>query len=487
MDRQPGLLPHSADAEKSVLSAILIGPAALDKAVQVLKGPDDFHLLSHRHIYEAMLSLADQSAPCDIISVEQELGRMTSRAKGKVDYLAEAGGLDYLQQLAMVVESAANVEYHAGIVREKCLLRQIIRTTDRLQLEAASPGADPSELLDMAESDFFNLHQGAAAADFLAMRPLMDRTVVMLEKLEAGQSLMGVDTGFGPLNHITSGWQKTDLLILAARPSMGKTALALNFLLKAARAGHPVLMFSLEMSADQLAMRLLSTVSGLESRLIRGKRWSREDSLRLGRAVDELGRMPIFIDETPGISVAELRSKARRAVSQHKVQFVVVDYLQLMSLPPRAESHQLGIAAISRALKALAKELGVPVMALSQLSRQVEQRGGDKRPMLSDLRDSGAIEQDADLVLFVYRPEMYEQVDSMGTPTAGRAEVIIGKHRNGPTGTVSLHFNKDIGLFSDLDLHHVEGPVPSAPPVEMHLPRRRARTTPGAGPDGGEG
>jgi len=195
--------------------------------------------------------------------------------------------------------------------------------------------------------------------------------------------------------------------------------------------------------------------------------------------------MPILIDETPGISVAELRSKARRAVTQHKVQFVVVDYLQLMSLPPRAESHQLGIAAISRALKALAKELGVPVMALSQLSRQVEQRGGDKRPMLSDLRDSGAIEQDADLVLFVYRPEMYEQVDSMGNPTAGRAEVIIGKHRNGPTGTVSLHFNKDVGLFSDLDLHHAEGPS-AAPPVEMHLPKRRARTAPGAGPDGGE-
>jgi replicative DNA helicase len=301
----------------------------------------------------------------------------------------------------------------------------------------------------------------------------MDRTVVMLERLEAGQSLLGVDTGFSVLNHLTSGWQRTDMIILAARPSMGKTALALNFLLKAARAGNPVLMFSLEMSADQLAMRLLSTISGLEARQIRGKRWSRDDHLRLGRAIDELGAMPIFIDETPGISVAELRSKARRAVTQHQVKLVVVDYLQLMSLPPRAESHQLGIAAISRALKALAKELSVPIMALSQLSRQVEQRGGDKRPMLSDLRDSGAIEQDADLVLFVYRPEMYEQVDSQGNPTAGRAEVIIGKHRNGPTGIMQLHFNKDIGLFSELDLvHAVEG---AGPPVELHLPKRRAR------------
>jgi replicative DNA helicase len=290
--------------------------------------------------------------------------------------------------------------------------------------------------------------------------------------MEAGQSLLGVDTGFSRLNEITSGWQKTDLLILAARPSMGKTALALNFLLKAARGGTPALMFSLEMSADQLALRLLSTISGLEGRQIRAKRWGREEHLRLGRAIDELGRMPIFIDETPGIGVAELRSKARRAVSLHQVRLVIVDYLQLMSLPPRSESHQLGIATISKSLKALAKELGVPVMALSQLSRQVEQRGGDKRPMLSDLRDSGAIEQDADIVLFVYRPEMYEQTDAQGNPTAGRAELIIGKHRNGPTGTVQLHFNKDIGLFSELDLlHGAEGTA--RPPAQLHLPRRR--------------
>ena len=472
MERTPGQLPFSQDAEKSVLSAMLIGPSALDRVVQVLRGPDDFHFLAHRHIYEAMLGLADIGAPCDILSVEQELSRMTARSRGKLDYLAEAGGLDYLQQLAMVVESAANAEYHAGIVREKALLRQIIRTTDSLLQEAASPGADPADLLNKAEGDFFQLHQGAVAADFIAMRPLMDRTVEMLEKLEAGQSLLGVDTGFTLLNNITSGWQRTDLLILAARPSMGKTALALNFLLKAARAGNPVLMFSLEMSADQLALRLLSTISGLEGRMIRGKKWGREDHLKLGRAIDELGRMPIFIDETPGISVAELRSKARRAVTLHQVKFVVVDYLQLMNLPPRAESHQLGIAAISKSLKALAKELGVPVMALSQLSRQVEQRGGEKRPMLSDLRDSGALEQDADLVLFVWRPEMYEATDSQGNSNAGRAEVIIGKHRNGPTGVVHLHFNKDIGLFSELDLLHAP-PGGGHPSVELHLPKRR--------------
>ncbi len=480
MERVPGVLPHSEEAEKSVLSAILIGPAALDRVVQVLRGPEDFHQLAHRLIFEAMLGLADTGSPCDILSVERELNRMSQRGKSRGDCLAEAGGLDYLQQLALVVESAANAEYHAGIVREKALLRQIIRTTDRLMQEACSPGSDPTDLLNMAESDFFQLHQGIASQDFVGMRQLMDRTVELLEKLEAGQSLLGVDTGFSVLNHITSGWQRTDMIILAARPSMGKTALALNFLLKAARAGTPVLMFSLEMSAEQLAYRLLSTISGLEGRQIRSKRWSREDHLRLGKAIDELGRMPIFLDETPGIGVAELRSKARRAVSLHGVKFIVVDYLQLMNLPPRAESHQLGIAQISKSLKALAKELNVPIMALSQLSRQVEQRGGDKRPMLSDLRDSGAIEQDADLVLFVYRPEMYEQTDSQGNPTAGRAEVIIGKHRNGPTGAVSLHFNKDIGLFSELDLSHgaVEG---GRPEVEFHVPARRRR-----GGEGGE-
>jgi replicative DNA helicase len=474
MERAPGVLPHSEEAEKSVLSAILIGPAALDRVLQVLRGPDDFHILAHRLIYEAMLGLADTGSPCDILSVERELNRMSQRGKSKGDCLAEAGGLDYLQQLAMVVESAANAEYHAGIVREKALLRQIIRTTDRLMQEANAPGSDPTDLLNMAESDFFNLHQGIASADFVGMRQLMDRTVELLEKLEAGQSLLGVDTGFSVLNHITSGWQRTDLLILAARPSMGKTALALNFLLKAARAENPVLMFSLEMSAEQLAYRLLSTISGLEGRQIRSKRWSREDHLRLGKAIDELGRMPIFIDETPGIGVAELRSKARRAVSLHGVKFIVVDYLQLMNLPPRAESHQLGIAQISKSLKALAKELKVPVMALSQLSRQVEQRGGDKRPMLSDLRDSGAIEQDADLVLFVYRPEMYEQTDSQGNSTVGKAEVIIGKHRNGPTGVVQLHFNKDIGLFSEIDMSQ-SVPEAGRGDVEMHLPARRRR------------
>jgi len=479
MERAPGVLPHSEEAEKSVLSAILIGPAALDRVVQVLKGPDDFHILAHRLIYEAMLGLAGSGAPCDILSVERELSRLGQRGKKRGDLLAEAGGLDYLQQLALVVESAANAEHHAGIVREKALLRQIIRVTDRLLQEAASPGGDPADLLNQAESEFFQLHQGATSQDFVGMRQLMDRTVEMLEKLEAGQSLLGVDTGFHVLNTITSGWQRTDMIILAARPSMGKTALALNFLLKAAKAGAPVLMFSLEMSAEQLAYRLLSTISGVEGRNIRGKRWSRDDHLRLGRAIDELGRLPIFIDETPGIGVAELRSKARRAVSLHGVQFVVVDYLQLMTLPPRSESHQLGIAQISKSLKSLAKELGVPVMALSQLSRAVEQRGGDKRPMLSDLRDSGAIEQDADLVLFVYRPEMYEQVDSQGNPTAGRAEVIIGKHRNGPTGSVQLHFNKDIGLFSELDLSH----APEGGGVEFHLPARRKR----GGAEGGGG
>ena len=443
--------PHSEEAEKSVISAMLISPEAVDQASQIIRSHEAFFELSHRLIFEAMLSLAQKSLPCDYIHVEEELGRMSAVSKGGRNLVEEAGGGDYLLQLSLYADSAANVEHHARIVLDKARLREVIRAAGGVVSEAYRPGADPDDLLNQAEADFFALSQGAERRDFVAMGQLMADTMERLEQMEEGRTLLGVDTGFDTLNQLTSGWQGTDMIILAARPSMGKTALALNFVLNAARSGTGVVMFSLEMSAEQLAYRMISTLSGVEGQRIRTKRLRREEYKQLSNAVYKLSSYPILIDETPGIGVAELRSKARRAVHSHKAGLVIVDYLQLMNLPPRAESHQLGIATISKSLKALAKELNVPVMALSQLSRQVEQRGGDKRPMLSDLRDSGAIEQDADMVIFVYRPEMYEATDSEGNPTEGKAEVIIGKHRNGPTGTVQLHFNKNIGQFTQLD------------------------------------
>lgn len=461
-------LPHSEEAEQAVLSAILNSPAALDQVVQVIRKADDFYMLPHRHIYEAMLNLSNGGNPCDYLSVGEELNRMTRGRKDRRNLLEESGGTAYLQQMVLLLDSAANAVHHATIVHEKARLREVIRTADKLQQEAWSPGAASEELIQLAESEFFTLAQGQETKDFLEMRPLMDRTMELLESMKAGQSLLGVDTGFPTMNRIMSGWQKTDMVILAARPSMGKTALALNYILNAAAAKTPVLLFSLEMSAEQLAYRMISTLSTIESMRIRTKNLRRDDYSRLSLAVGKLAEFPIFIDETPGIGMAELRSKARRAVSLHKVELIVVDYLQLMSLPPRSESHQLGIAQISKSLKSLAKELNVPVIALSQLSRAVEQRSGEKRPMLSDLRDSGAIEQDADMVQFVYRPEMYEATDSQGNPTAGVAEVIIGKHRNGPTGTVNLHFNKDIGLFTELEGHHIP-PPPVGTPVESNM------------------
>ncbi len=465
-EQQAKILPHSNEAEEAVLSAILNSPAALDQVVQVMNRADDFYKLAHRHIFEAMLSLSDKGQPCDHIQVGEELERLSRNRKDKRNLLEETGGLAFIRQLALQNESSANAVYHAEIVREKARLRDVIRTANMLQQEAWGPGAASTELIQLAETEFFNLAQGQVTQDFMQMRPLMDNTMEVLQAMQAGQSLLGVDTGFPTMNRIMSGWQATDLVILAARPSMGKTALALNFIMNAAATGSGVLLFSLEMSAEQLAYRMISTISAIESMRIRTKSLRRDDYSRLSLAVSKLADYPILIDETPGISMAELRSKARRAVGLHGIKMIVVDYLQLMSLPPRAESHQLGIAQISKGLKGLAKELKVPVIALSQLSRAVEQRGGDKRPMLSDLRDSGAIEQDADMVMFVYRPEMYEATDSEGNPTAGLAEVIIGKHRNGPTGTVNLHFNKDIGQFTELEEHHV---APPAPPVESNL------------------
>jgi replicative DNA helicase len=451
-------LPASEEAEKSVLSAMLMSSTAVDTVVQILRDPDDFHLLANRNIYAAILELNQESIPCDYIQVQEQLGRMSNRkTRGpKRDFLKEAGGLDYLQHISMYVDSPANVEYHAEIVRSKSVLRKVIQTSYDLLESAHSAGAEHRDLLDEAESSFFALSHGATGGDFVQMETLMIETMEHMQMMDDNSDLLGVDTGYQELNTMTSGFQSTDLIILAARPSMGKTALALNFVLNAAnpkKSNVGVVFFSLEMSAEQLAYRMISAISGVPGQQIRTKRINQTEVKLISKAVNELGLYPILIDETPGISVAELRSKARRAVSMQGVGMIVVDYLQLMTQPPRAESNQLGVAMISKSMKALAKELKVPIIALSQLSRQVEQRGSNKRPMLSDLRDSGAIEQDADMVMFVFRPEMYEEFDENGETNAGKTEVIIGKHRNGPTGTVELYFEKQTGKFTKFEKH----------------------------------
>ncbi len=482
------VLPHSEEAEKAVLSAMLISGAAVDKVVQILKSPNDFHLIAHRHIYQGMLNLSQAGTPVDTIHLQEELASLGAGRRGDgASLLEDAGGPEYLQHLSLFMDSPANVEYHAQIVRSKSILRSVIQTAGGLLDQAFSPGSEPEELLNEAESAFFTLSQGAESGDFVQMEALMARTMETLEKMEEGQTLLGVDTGFLDLNRLSSGFQKSDLIILAARPSMGKTALAVNFTLHAARSAVPVVIFSLEMSAEQLAYRMISCLSGVEGMRIRTKNLRRDEYPKLSLAVNQLGTYPIFIDETPGITLAELRSKARRAVSLHKAGVVIVDYLQLMTLP-KAETHQLGVALVSKSLKALAKELQVPIIALSQLSRQVEQRGGEKRPMLSDLRDSGAIEQDADMVLFVFRPEMYEAADIEGVPTEGQAEVIIGKHRNGPTGTVYMHFEKTTGLFSSVDRQAVAPPGAGAASsgrkggVEVRVPPAQTERGSGDGP-----
>ncbi|MCA9783778.1 MAG: replicative DNA helicase [Calditrichaeota bacterium] len=457
--------PHSPEAEVAVLGAMFIDADAVDRVTERLHTPEDFYLLPHRLIYGAILELANANIPVDLISVRERLELMGQRERRKQDLLAEAGGIAKLQELSMAVDSAGNVEYHADIVHRRALLRHIIGASTGLVRDAFSPAADPDELLNSAESAFFRISHQQRTQDMISMSQLMNQTMERLETMERSDGLLGVDTGFLDLNKMTSGLQRTDLVILAARPSMGKTAFALNLTLNAARKGASVGFFSLEMSAEQLAYRMISVVSGVSGQRLRTKSFNHGDETsRVSQAVNELSEYRIHIDETPGITMAELRSKARRLSSRYKMDLLVVDYLQLMTLPS-SENHQLGVAAVSKALKGLAKELEIPVIALSQLSRQVEQRGGDKVPMLSDLRDSGAIEQDADLVFFVYRPEVYMQTDAEGNSVEGRAEIHLSKHRNGPTGVVRLHFEKETGRFRDSD------PWSTPPPGMERAPR----------------
>ncbi len=440
-DRRP---PYSEDAEQAVLSAMLMDQDAVLRAAEHL---DDtmFYAERHRRIFRSMVAIAERGGVVDPLTLADELSR-----RGELE---GAGGKEYLGFLVDAVPTAANIEYHAQIVREKALLRRLIEVSTTVVTEAFEGRITASDLLDEAESKIFQVSQQRSQQSFTRIKELLWPTMERIEALQrGGKTITGVASGFNDLDELTSGFQPADLVIVAARPSMGKTAFTLNLAQHAAIEHNiPIAFFSLEMSKESLVQRMLTSEARIDAQRLRKGMLRDDDFPRLARAAGILSSAPVWIDDTPGITLLEMRSKARRLKADAGVGLVVVDYLQLMSGPINSESRQQEVSQISRGLKALATELSVPVVALSQLSRAPEQRTGDnKRPQLSDLRESGAIEQDADLIMFLFRQEYYDgPVDKDGNSLEGKAEVIVAKQRNGPTGMVNLHFQKQYTRFEN--------------------------------------
>jgi replicative DNA helicase len=440
-DRRP---PYSEDAEQAVLSAMLMDQDAVMRAVEHVNDTM-FYAERHRRIFRAMIGIAERGAVVDPLTLADELAR-----RGDLDI---SGGKDYIGFLMDAVPTSANIEYHAQIVREKALLRGLIEISTGIVQEAFEGKITAGDLLDEAESKIFQISEQRAREGFTRIKELLWPTMERIEALQrGGKTVTGVPTGFTDLDEMTSGFQPADLIIVAARPSMGKTAFTLNIAQHAAiDANIPVAFFSLEMSKESLVQRMLTSEARIDAQRLRKGMLRDDDFPRLARAAGILSSAPVWIDDTPGITLLEMRSKARRLKADAGVGMIVVDYLQLMQGPSNSESRQQEVSQISRGLKALAKELSVPVVALSQLSRAPEQRTGDnKRPQLSDLRESGAIEQDADLIMFLYRQEFYDgPVDKDGNSLEGKAEVIVGKQRNGPIGIVNLFFQKHFTRFEN--------------------------------------
>jgi replicative DNA helicase len=445
-ERRP---PWSEEAEQAVLGAMLLDADAVMRAAEHV---DDtmFYREGHRRLFRAMLAITERGAAIDTVTLANELE--------KREELEAAGGREYLSYLLDAVPTVANVEYHARIVKEKALLRRLIEVSTEIVSDAFDGREDAAKLLDTAEERIFALGQSKDRKGFARIKELLWPAMEKLEKLaERESAITGVPTGFHDLDNLTSGFQPADLVIIAARPSMGKTAFVLNIAQHAAITHKtPVAFFSLEMSKESLVQRMLASEALIDAQALRkGGRALDESMPRLAQAAGILSHAPIFIDDTPGIGLLEMRAKARRLKAEHNLGMIIVDYLQLMSGPAASENRQQEVSQISRGLKALAKELGVPVLALSQLSRAPEQRTGDDkgRPQLSDLRESGAIEQDADVICFIFRQEVYAERDETGRlkdPTLeGKAEIIIGKQRNGPIGSVRLFFHKHYTRFDN--------------------------------------
>jgi len=444
--QQSGRVPPQAlDAERAVLGAMMLDPEAVGRALEILE-EQNFYREAHRKIFRVMNTLFEKSEPIDQVTVAQEL-----QDRGQLE---DIGGAYELSKL-LDIPSSANLEYYAKTVLEKSVLRQLINVSSNAITSAYDQSEDVYDLLDQTEHAIFQLSDRRLKGGFLNIKEIMNSTMETIESFHtATDGVTGIATGFTDLDDKTSGFQPSDLIIIAGRPSMGKTAFALNIARNAA-VDHkvPVGIFSLEMASHQLAMRLLCSEAQVSAHKLRTGRLPSALYSNLSRKVGVLTEAPIFIDDTPSITVLELRAKARRLKAEHDLGMVIVDYLQLMRGPRSSENRQQEISEISRSLKALAKEIKVPVVALSQLSRAVESRGGDKRPMLSDLRESGAIEQDADVVMFVFRKEHY---DRENTEHPGDAEIIIGKQRNGPIGTVHLTFLKDYATFKDQSMYSDE-------------------------------
>ncbi|KNZ69734.1 replicative DNA helicase [Thermincola ferriacetica] len=437
--------PQNLDAEQSVLGAMLIDKESIIKVSEILR-PEDFYRDAHKHIYEAMLDLSERNEAVDLITLTEEL-----RQRG---FLDQVGGAAYVAGLATMVPTAANVEYYARIVEEKALLRNLINVATRIVALGYESDEEPTELIDTAEKMIFELSQRKAREGFSPLKNILMQTFDRIEDLynNKGQ-ITGVPSGFVDLDRLTSGFQPSDLIIVAARPSMGKTAFCLNIAQHAAVRGQvPVAIFSLEMSKEQLVQRILCSQAMVDQQKIRTGNLEEEDWKKLTKAAGPLSQAPIYIDDTPGLSVSEMRAKARRLKAEKGLGLIVIDYLQLMSASSRrSENRQQEISEISRSLKLLARELQAPVIALSQLSRAVEQRQ-DKRPMMSDLRESGSLEQDADLVMFIYRDDYYNPESEK----RGISELIIAKQRNGPVGTVELGFLKEFTKFVNLERHRAD-------------------------------
>ncbi|HHU63270.1 MAG TPA: replicative DNA helicase [Clostridiales bacterium] len=445
MDAIKGIMPPcSMEAEQSVLGCMLLSKEAVSRAAEVLK-PEDFYHEGHKEIFEAMLDIYEEGEPVDLVTLTERL-----RMRNSIDAV---GGITYITNLSTFVPTAANIEYYIKIVEEKSILRRLIKLNTQVIEYSYSGGLDIDQLLDMAEKGIFDISQRHSVRGFTPIQDILLDNFNRIEQLYKDKSkITGIPTGFPDIDYKTSGFQPSDLILIAARPSMGKTAFALNIAQYAAlHAQKSVAIFSLEMSKEQLVNRMLCSEANIDSHRMRTGNLDENDWPRLAMAVGPLAKAPIYIDDTPAISVLEMRSKARRLKLERGLDIIIVDYLQLMQGRGRADNRQQEISEISRSLKALARELDVPVVALSQLSRAPETRN-DHRPILSDLRESGAIEQDADLVMFLYRDEYYNP----DTDKKNIAEIIIAKQRNGPTGTVELVWLDQFTKFASLERHRTE-------------------------------
>ncbi len=438
--------PQNLEAEQSILGGILLDNQALNPVLEVLDFKD-FYSEAHRRIFRAIVELSDRNDPVDLITLSNLL-----KEKKQLD---PVGGTAYLASLVDNVPSAANIAFHARIVKEKAILRGLIGTATEILGKSYDASADVDQVLDEAEHAIFEISERKIRPTFWPFKTVIKESIRTLEKLyERKELITGVPTGFEGIDTLTSGLQKSDLIIVAGRPSMGKTAFALNIALNAATlSSAPVAVFSLEMSKEQLALRMLASEAKVDSQRIRKGLLGETDWPKLIAAAGKLSEAQIFIDDTPALSVLEMKAKSRRLKAENGLGLVILDYLQLMKGGGSRDSREQEISEISRSLKALAKELAVPVIALSQLNRKVEDRT-NRRPQMADLRESGAIEQDADVIAFIYRDEVYNRTEE--NPEKGIAEIIIGKQRNGPTGTVKLAFLEKYTSFENLARSDVE-------------------------------